>query len=53
MARFAGAAAGVALALQAEGFPLPAALAFAEATARPEDAANLALLRRWAAAQGK
>lgn len=53
MARFAGAAAGVALALQAEGFALPAALAFAEATARPEDAANLALLRRWAAAQGK
>lgn len=53
MARFAGAAAGVALALQAEGFPLPEALAFAEATARPEDAANLALLRRWAATQGK
>lgn len=47
--RFAGGAAGVALALQAEGFPLAPALTLAEGAARAEDAAHLALLRRWAA----
>lgn len=47
--RFAGGAAGVALALQAEGFPLAPALALAESAARAENAENLALLRRWAA----
>lgn len=47
--RFVGGAAGVALALQAEGFPLAPALTLAEGAARAEDAAHLALLRRWAA----
>lgn len=47
--RFVGGAAGVALALQAEGFPLAPALTLAESAARAEDAAHLDLLRRWAA----